>query len=426
MEFNYRAMDKRASTHIPSSSSTTQPRQPLPFNAYNTLLTANMALNNNNDIALARQRLQLEEQEMRRAEMMMMIDQKERQRLMKMMNDMRERQRKMTMMMEQREREISYMKQLQNTLEVGFFDKFYNCMGMAKNKLLPSLTVNQQQQKQQRSPSVLSGNVAAIQILTTQPVTQPLSEDIKEPLVDFAMNKFPFLIMYQQQKQLRSPTEILSNLLAIQRPTRPVMKPLSDNIKESIVEDKVVLSFKEYAEIIDEVLVYNCVDFDVAEKRKAETPVVADGNDPNEAPSHSTGKKRRIEWSCSLCQVINISKQNLDRHLKGKKHKDKVAVSNASKSSSLEEESNNDERKVNLALLNASKTSIESDNDEGKAEEALNASKTPKESNNDEFPVEGSHKHNKFWCQMCRVGTTTEALMKEHRNGNEHMNLQRK
>ena len=38
-----------------------------------------------------------------------------------------------------------------------------------------------------------------------------------------------------------------------------------------------------------------CVDFDVAEKRKVETPVVADGNDPNEAPSHSTGKKRRIE-----------------------------------------------------------------------------------------------------------------------------------
>ena len=40
-----------------------------------------------------------------------------------------------------------------------------------------------------------------------------------------------------------------------------------------------------------------CVDFDVAEKRKAETPVVADGNDPNEAPSHSNGKKRRIEWT---------------------------------------------------------------------------------------------------------------------------------
>lgn len=119
-----------------------------------------------------------------------------------------------------------------------------------------------------------------------------------------------------------------------------------------------------------------CVDFDVSEKRKAETPVVADGNDPNEATSLNTGKKRRIEWSCSLCQVINTSKQNLDRHLKGKKHKDRVELS-TSKSSSLEEES---------------------DNDEGKAEEALlNASKTPEDSNNDEFPVDGSHKHHKFW-----------------------------
>lgn len=88
-----------------------------------------------------------------------------------------------------------------------------------------------------------------------------------------------------------------------------------------------------------------CVDFDVAEKRKAETPVVADGNDPNEAPSHSTGKKRRIEWRVGT---------------------------------------------------------------------------TTEESNDDEFPVDGNHKHHKFWCQMCRVRTTTEALMKEHRNGNEH------
>ena len=183
MEFNYRAMDKRASTHIPSSSSTTQPRQPFPFNANNTLLaaTADMALINNKDIALARQRLQLEEQEMRRAEMMMMVDQRERQRLIKMMNDLRERKRRMTMMMEQREREISYMKQLQNSSEVGFFDKFYYCMGMAKNKFLPSLTVNQQRlQQQHRSPTMLSGNVAAIQIQTTQPVIQPLSEDIKK------------------------------------------------------------------------------------------------------------------------------------------------------------------------------------------------------------------------------------------------------
>ena len=208
MEFNYRAMDKRAFTRIPSSSSTTQPRQPLPFNANNALLTANMALNNNKDIALARQRLQLEEQEMTIAEMIMMIDQGERQRLIKMMNDLRERQRKMTMMMEQREREISYIKQLQNSSEVGFFDKFYNCMGMAKNKFLPSLTVNQQQlqQQQHRSPTMLSGNVAALQIRTTRPVIQTLSEDIKESVVEDkvseCLNFYVVIINYFMLSQL--------------------------------------------------------------------------------------------------------------------------------------------------------------------------------------------------------------------------------
>ena len=53
--------------------------------------------------------------------------------------------------------------------------------------------------------------------------------------------------------------------------------------------------------------------------------MVADGNGPNEDPSHSTGKKRRIEWRIGT---------------------------------------------------------------------------TTEESNNDEFPVDGSHKHHKFWCQM--------------------------
>ena len=65
------------------------------------------------------------------------------------------------------------------------------------------------------------------------------------------MNKFPFLIMYQQQKQLRSPTKILSNLVAIQRPTRPVIQPLSDNIKESVLEDKVSECLNFYVVIIN-------------------------------------------------------------------------------------------------------------------------------------------------------------------------------
>ena len=71
-----------------------------------------------------------------------------------------------------------------------------------------------------------------------------------------AMNKFPFLIIYQQQKQLRSPPEILSNLVAIQRPTQPVIQPLSDNIKESVLEDKVSECLNFYVVIINYLLFY--------------------------------------------------------------------------------------------------------------------------------------------------------------------------
>lgn len=217
------------------------------------------------------------------------------------------------------------------------------------------------------------------------------------------------------------------------------------------------------------------------EKRKAETPVVADGNDSNEAPSHSAVKKSRIEWSCDLCQVITTSQQTLEGHLKGKKHKNKVASLNTNKipedesanddegkknkfwcqvcrvrtnseatlkrhcngkkhqakeallnASKTIEESNGDEEKKHkdkLALVNGGKTleEVEECNNERKANLALlNTNKAPEESSNDELLVDESQKQHKFWCQMCAVGTTSETLMKKHRDGNEHMNLLQK
>lgn len=217
------------------------------------------------------------------------------------------------------------------------------------------------------------------------------------------------------------------------------------------------------------------------EKRKAETPVVADGNDSNEAPSHSAVKKSRIEWSCDLCQVITTSQQTLEGHLKGKKHKNKVASLNTNKipedesanddegkknkfwcqvcrvrtnseamlkshcngkkhqakeallnASKTIEESNGDEEKKHkdkLALVNGGKTleEVEECNNERKANLALlNTNKAPEEGSNDELLVDESQKHHKFWCQMCAVGTTSETLMTKHRDGNEHMSLLQK
>ena len=134
------------------------------------------------------------------------------------------------------------------------------------------------------------------------------------------------------------------------------------------------------------------------EKRKAETPVVADGNDSNEAPSHSAVKKSRIEWSCDLCQVITTSQQTLEDHLKGKKHKNKVASLNANKLP--KDESTND--------------------DEGKKHKnkvaSLNANKRPE----DESANDDEVKKSKFWCQVCRIRTNSEAMLKSHCIGKKH------
>lgn len=134
------------------------------------------------------------------------------------------------------------------------------------------------------------------------------------------------------------------------------------------------------------------------EKRKAETPVVADGNDSNEAPSHSAVKKSRIEWSCDLCQVITPSQQNLEDHLKGKKHKNKEASLNANKLPK-DESTNDDEGKKH-------KNNVAS----------LNANKIPE----DESANDDKGKKNKFWCQVCRVRTNSEAMLKSHCIGKKH------
>ncbi|XP_023923967.1 uncharacterized protein LOC112035367 [Quercus suber] len=411
MEFKYRAIDERApNTQIPPppSSSTTLPLPLSLSRPLQHLTTINGSVNDtlmtHNDIALARRRLEL------KAEV--------------------ERQ----MMVEMEQSKMSLLRQHQySSSPFGFSQDFYNnYMGMN-----PFLMMNHQQQQQHHrsSSAEVFGNVAAIQQLTARPVTQPLSEDIKEPVVE-----------------------------------------------DTFLQTKNV---------------------NFVEKRKAETPVVADDNDSNEAPSHSAVKKSRIEWSCDLCQVISTSQQALEGHLKGKKHKNKVASLNANKLPKDEstndgegkkhnnkvaslnaykipedESANDDEGKKNKfwcqvcrvrtnseamlkshcigkkhqakeALLNASKTIEESNGDEEKKHEdklalvnggkILEEKEEEEESNNegkanlallspsktsDESDDEIQKHH--FWCQMCKVGTTSEALMTEHRHGYEHMNLLRK
>jgi len=185
MEFRYRAIDERApNTQIPPSSSSSSTTLPLPLSrplqhltaingsVNDTLMTQNalsLTLNNGNDIALARRRLEL------KAEV--------------------ERQ----MMVEMEQSKMSLLSQHQySSSPFGFSQDFYNnYMGMN-----PFLMMNHQQQQLQlqqqhhrSSPAEVFGNVAAIQQLTTPPVTQSLSEDLKEPVVEDTVSVSTFMLL---------------------------------------------------------------------------------------------------------------------------------------------------------------------------------------------------------------------------------------
>uniref|UniRef100_A0A7N2QYN0 Uncharacterized protein n=1 Tax=Quercus lobata TaxID=97700 RepID=A0A7N2QYN0_QUELO len=434
MEFRYRAIDERApNTQIPPSSSSSSTTLPLPLSrplqhltaingsVNDTLMTQNalsLTLNNGNDIALARRRLEL------KAEV--------------------ERQ----MMVEMEQSKMSLLSQHQySSSPFGFSQDFYiNYMGMN-----PFLMMNHQQQQLQlqqqhhrSSPAEVFGNVAAIQQLTTPPVTQSLSEDLKEPVVEDTLDlgckgAFAFI----EEMLFFTGNQSLGNSPVLQPPpplntaaaatttttTTPSLTPPAcrfsclkcsrclqkenEELPTKSSESSYFFSLTFLLDLVPRLeihlpgfyyglgslhMVMQTKNVNFVEKRKAETPVVADGNDSNEAPSHSAVKKSRIEWSCDLCQVITTSQQTLEDHLKGKKHKNKVASLNANKLP--KDESTND--------------------DEGKKHKnkvaSLNANKRPE----DESANDDEVKKSKFWCQVCRLRTNSEAMLKSHCIGKKH------
>nr|POE96238.1 isoform 2 of zinc finger protein [Quercus suber] len=383
MEFKYRAIDERApNTQIPPppSSSTTLPLPLSLSRPLQHLTTINGSVNDtlmtHNDIALARRRLEL------KAEV--------------------ERQ----MMVEMEQSKMSLLRQHQySSSPFGFSQDFYNnYMGMN-----PFLMMNHQQQQQHHrsSSAEVFGNVAAIQQLTARPVTQPLSEDIKEPVVEDTLDlgckgAFAFI-------------EESSSLLAIKAWGNKGMCLQKENeeLPAKSSESSYFFSLTFLLDLVPRLEIHlpgfyyglgslrmflQTKNVNFVEKRKAETPVVADDNDSNEAPSHSAVKKSRIEWSCDLCQVISTSQQALEGHLKGKKHKNKVASLNANKLPKDESTNDGEGKKHNNKVA------------------SLNAYKIPE----DESANDDEGKKNKFWCQVCRVRTNSEAMLKSHCIGKKH------
>ncbi|CAK9158432.1 unnamed protein product [Ilex paraguariensis] len=167
-------------------------------------------------------------------------------------------------------------------------------------------------------------------------------------------------------------------------------------------------------------------------KRKFETPI-AGGDD---AAALATMSKKSHKWSCGLCQVSATCEQGLKDHLKGKKHnaKEKASLRNSKTFSDnsgdylLPEETKQcGELSLPTGSTSPKLHNITDENQDTnpklklmKGSGKVNAGLPVREEDNT-FGSENSN--SKFWCSICKVGTTSEASMTTHRMGKKHMNL---
>uniref|UniRef100_A0A2N9F3C8 C2H2-type domain-containing protein n=1 Tax=Fagus sylvatica TaxID=28930 RepID=A0A2N9F3C8_FAGSY len=163
-------------------------------------------------------------------------------------------------------------------------------------------------------------------------------------------------------------------------PTQPIMQPLSNDGKETLV---LILPLPRPSQPMKPKDGKETIFLPLTRPRPL--PLVDD--------TILVVRKERMEWSCNLCQVKTTSQQGLEDHLNGKKHKAKKAFLNASKTLKEEEESNDDEEeqhKAKAAFLISSKTLEQEESDDGEEKKGK------------------------------------AALLNGHRNGKKHMNLLRK
>lgn len=158
-------------------------------------------------------------------------------------------------------------------------------------------------------------------------------------------------------------------------------------------------------------------------KRKLETPTV-DSDDG--AALAGKGKKSQKGWSCVLCQVKATCEQVMKDHLNGKKHKAKEKAMQRT-TNPVSHRSN----KSDSLTASPKPSNIVGENQDRRNVEVL----SPKQQHADTDGGSGAEVKQKieelknkgtdfkFWCNMCEVGTTSEALMTAHRIGKKHMSL---
>lgn len=169
-------------------------------------------------------------------------------------------------------------------------------------------------------------------------------------------------------------------------------------------------------------------------KRKIETPVKEVGD---ETASSSKAKKSK-HWGCELCQVTINSEQGLEEHFRGKKH---LTKERASKITTKPIRTNLD---CSHALPEVTENPIQLAASTGKTFSTLGSSVIKKveaqnvedvrkldggfsvEENSKVYELKKCNMKFKFWCEMCKVGATSEANMIDHRKGKKHTTLLKK
>lgn len=154
----------------------------------------------------------------------------------------------------------------------------------------------------------------------------------------------------------------------------------------------------------------------------------------------SSGKKSQKGWSCKLCQVSATSEKGMRDHLNGKKHKAKEkavhrtikSVEKGSDESDIRVEET--DKSIELAIstgttgqnlsnivgVNQGVNNVDASSHKQQHTET-NAGSGLGKKHKKELKIKDTDF--KFWCKICEVGTTSEALMTAHRAGKQHMSL---
>ncbi|KAH9768714.1 hypothetical protein KPL71_011706 [Citrus sinensis] len=150
----------------------------------------------------------------------------------------------------------------------------------------------------------------------------------------------------------------------------------------------------------------------------------------------STGSKKPMHWSCTLCQVSSTSKRDLDEHLRGKKHKAKeeelLGAQKWTKKSTESRDGAGQEMKTKVEeeSIKANKTFVRLDQ-KGKGGQALQVNPYPNlcGSKQEAATLPGdsgklrlaSLKKPMHWsCALCQGSATSKGELVKHLQGKKH------